>query len=143
MKGITLFITTALLLCSIILTLAIANIRIRNKIRKTYLWSDNRHIGPISIPWHVYGIKKDRLFHQYGLIKMIDEECLLYLVTDIRVEIGIISRLCGIGDIVISTRDENERKILLCGVKDVYYVRDIISEHVDIAKNNRNEIIIR
>ena len=105
-------------------------------------WQDSMRIGPFTFSWHKYMIKGERLIERKGVWRIQENEVYLYLITDLTVQRNVIQRIFGIGTIILSTRDENDKKIYL-RVKDPKKISDELSETVLRYRRQRRELIVR
>ena len=105
-------------------------------------WTDTMRVGPFAFKWHRYMIKGERLIERSGVWKVRENEVYLYLVTDITLNRNIIQRIFGIGTIVLTTRDENERKVYL-RVKDPKSISEKLSDTVVRYRRKRPEVVVR
>lgn len=105
------------------------------------IWQDCMHIGLVPVPWNCYRLVEHRLYINHGLFLCVEKEYFLCFVTDIELRISLLDRLCGIGSIILRTRDGDEESIVLKGIKKPKRIRDMLLNWVKIERKRRKEIM--
>jgi uncharacterized membrane protein YdbT with pleckstrin-like domain len=88
-----------------------------------------------------YIITEDHLLIHTGLLTKEYNRIPLYKIIDITVHQSLFQRLYMLGNIVIISSDVTEPKLTLKAIEDAPKVADIISKHVELAKQKRRFII--
>lgn len=108
----------------------------KNKI--VLVWKDRkRHFG-LPLSFTRYSLSEDRLFESTGFLSIKDEEVLLYRVSDISLTRSLGQRLFGVGDVTVLSSDKSMPKLVLKNVKDPVGVKELIHDHVEHMKVQRN-----
>ena len=53
-------------------------------VHENSIWHDVKRSGPFPITWHGYELSDDRIFEKGGLLRVVETELYLYLITDVR-----------------------------------------------------------
>ncbi len=117
--------------------------RLKKEVIPDEVWSGIMHKGLIPVPWHKYVITQDKILEKSGLFVMREKETFLYLVVDITETENIFQRMINTGNIIVSTRDENEKELILRGIKDPLVVKNILSNAVRRERKTRPEVVVR
>lgn len=101
------------------------------------VWRDRRHI--LWFPWtfDTYHIANGRIYTSKGLINVEENECMLYRVLDISLKRTLTNRICGTGSIILRTKDASDGILTLRNVKNSQRVKDMISELVEQAREEK------
>lgn len=105
-------------------------------------WSDYQHYCLLPFTRRIYYIYEGCLYESFGVYKRRENQCPMYLITDITVEISLFQRLLGTGTLVIKARDETDRTIVLKNIREPKRVRNMI-QNLSEKQKAKKEIIIR
>ncbi len=89
---------------------------------------------------HVYTLTTQRLSERSGIIFVRSDTCELYRVKDISVELPLLLRLLGCGNVTLTTSDVSTPYIVLEAVHDPMAVADLMRDNVErcrVAKGVR------
>lgn len=89
---------------------------------------------------HVYTLTTQRLSERSGIIFVRSDTCELYRVKDISVELPLLQRLLGCGNVILTTSDVSTPYIMLEAVHDPMAVADLMRDNVErcrVAKGVR------
>jgi membrane protein YdbS with pleckstrin-like domain len=89
---------------------------------------------------HVYTLTTQRLSERSGIIFVRSDTCELYRVKDISVELPLLQRLLGCGNVILTTSDVSTPYIVLEAVHDPMAVADLMRDNVErcrVAKGVR------
>jgi uncharacterized membrane protein YdbT with pleckstrin-like domain len=81
-----------------------------------------------------YELNAERLIIKTGILSQKIEETELYRVKDYSVSKPFFLRLFGLGNIVLTTSDKNNKYVKLHAIKDVEKIKDIIRTHVEKSR---------
>lgn len=98
------------------------------------IWKDRKHWMWFPFSFTTYRIQNGRLYHKTGLISTVENECLLYRITDISLKQTLGNRLFGTGSIYLTTRDVSDRQLVLKNIVNSRQVKDMISHMVEDAR---------
>ncbi len=101
-------------------------------------WKDRKHFMWFPFSFTKYELKNDRLYTETGLFNTHYDELLLYRITDICLNRTLGQKIFGTGTIVLTTRIDSDKEIRLINIKKPKQVKDILSEAIEEARNNRD-----
>ena len=81
-----------------------------------------------------YELNSERLKIKKGILSQNIEETELYRVKDYSIFKPFFLRLFGLGHLVLTTSDKNNKHVRLLAIKDVEKIKDIIREHVEKSR---------
>ena len=81
-----------------------------------------------------YELDSQRLKIKKGILSQSIEETELYRVKDYSILKPFFLRLFGLGHLVLTTSDKNNKYVRLVAIKDTEKVKDIIRNHVEKAR---------
>tara|TARA_B100001173_G_C15845815_1_gene486641 strand:- start:275 stop:673 length:399 start_codon:yes stop_codon:yes gene_type:complete len=81
-----------------------------------------------------YELNSERLKIKKGILSQNIEETELYRVKDYSIFKPFFLRLFGLGHLVLTTSDKNNKYVRLLAIKDVEKIKDIIREHVEKSR---------
>tara|TARA_A100001011_G_scaffold361833_1_gene410289 strand:+ start:488 stop:886 length:399 start_codon:yes stop_codon:yes gene_type:complete len=81
-----------------------------------------------------YELNSERLKIKKGILSQNIEETELYRVKDYSIFKPFFLRLFGLGHLVLTTSDKNNKHVRLLAIKNVEKIKDIIREHVEKSR---------
>ena len=104
------------------------------------IWQDRKHFMWFPISFTKYEIKNDRLYQETGLFSTHYDELLLYRITDLCLRRNLSQKIFGTGTIVLSTKADSDKEVLLKNVKNPKEVKDLISHLVEEARDRKKVV---
>lgn len=104
------------------------------------VWKDRKHFMWFPISFTKYEIKNERLYQETGLFNTHYDELLLYRITDLCLKRSLAQKIFGTGTIVLSTKADSDKEVLLKNVKNPKEVKDLISHLVEEARDRKKVI---
>ena len=104
------------------------------------VWKDRKHFMWFPISFTKYEIKNERLYQETGLFNTHYDELLLYRITDLCLKRSLAQKIFGTGTIVLSTKADSDKEVLLKNVKNPKEVTDLISHLVEEARDRKKVI---
>ena len=104
------------------------------------VWKDRKHFMWFPISFTKYEIKNERLYPETGLFNTHYDELLLYRITDLCLKRSLAQKIFGTGTIVLSTKADSDKEVLLKNVKNPKEVKDLISHLVEEARDRKKVI---
>ena len=101
------------------------------------VWQDRRHIMWFPITFDKYRIENDRLYTSKGLFSTVEDECLLYRITDIRLERTFANKIFGTGTVCLTAKDVSDSHFDLKNIKDSKNVTRMISDLVEKLREEK------
>ena len=88
-----------------------------------------------------YALTSERLVVRYGIFNRIEDEVELYRVVDVTQSVGLLQRVIGVGDVVVTSTDRTGT-VVLPAIKSTTEIRNKIRAAAEICKNNRGALRI-
>ena len=107
---------------------------------KNTVWKDRKHFMWFPISFTKYEIKNERLYQETGLFNTHYDELLLYRITDLCLKRSLAQKIFGTGTIVLSTKADSDKEVLLKNVKNPKEVKDLISHLVEEARDRKKVV---
>ena len=104
------------------------------------VWKDRKHFMWFPISFTKYEIKNERLYQETGLFNTHYDELLLYRITDLCLKRSLAQKIFGTGTIVLSTKADSDKEVLLKNVKNPKEVKDLISHLVEEARDRKKVV---
>lgn len=104
------------------------------------IWQDRKHFMWFPFSFTKYEIKNERLYQETGLISTHYDELLLYRVTDLCLKRSLAQKIFGTGTIVLYTKADSDKEVLLKNIKNPKEVKDLVSKLVEEARNRKKVI---
>lgn len=104
------------------------------------VWKDRKHFMWFPISFTKYEIKNERLYQETGLFNTHYDELLLYRITDLCLKRSLAQKIFGTGTIVLSTKADSDKEVLLKNVNNSKEVKDLISHLVEEARDRKKVV---
>lgn len=101
------------------------------------VWKDRKHFMWFPISFTKYEIKNERLYQETGLFNTHYDELLLYRITDLCLKRSLAQKIFGTGTIILSTKADSDKEVLLKNIKNPKKVKDLISRLVEEARDRK------
>ena len=107
----------------------------RNNCCSNVVWYDRKHYYGFPVSSVRYEISEDRLFYSTGILNQKYEQLQLYLIRDLSVTRTLGQRLCGVGNVIVTT-GEGEI-ITLENIRAPYHVKELIYNYMEEEKRRK------
>lgn len=101
------------------------------------VWKDRKHFMWFPISFTKYEIKNERLYQETGLFNTHYDELLLYRITDLCLKRSLAQKIFGTGTIILSTKADSDKEVLLKNIKNPKKVKNLISRLVEEARDRK------
>lgn len=105
--------------------------------KKNAIWWDKKRYFGLKLSFTTYAISEDRLFRESGFLTRSYEEILLYRVRDISLTRSLWQRIFHVGTVTVHSSDKSSSTLEIVNVKAPKYVKELLHEHVEEAKERR------
>lgn len=95
-----------------------------------------------GLPWTFtkYTIQEEYIVINTGLLKTYENDCYMYKVQDVQLQISFMERLFGLGTIVCFTGDTTHPKLYLTHIKNAKEIKNFILENSEEARRKRRTL---
>ena len=96
----------------------------------------------LGLPWTFtkYTINEDVLTIDAGLLKTTENDCYMYTITDVELEVSFMERICGLGTIKCITGDKTHPVLLVEHIKHSKEIKNYILEESEKARIKRRTV---
>lgn len=99
--------------------------------KQELIWKDRKRYFGLPLSFTRYSIRGMRFYISKGLIKIEENELLLYRIMDIKLNRTVRDRIFRVGTITLFTVDKTDSIIKITRIKKPARVRDLISKMVE------------
>ena len=107
----------------------------RNNCCSNVVWYDRKHYYGFPVSSVRYEISEDRLFYSTGILNQKYEQLQLYLIRDLSVTRTLGQRLCGVGNVIVTTVEGEI--IALENIRAPYHVKELIYSYMEQEKRRK------
>ena len=107
----------------------------RNNCCSNVVWYDRKHYYGFPVSSVRYEISEDRLFYSTGILNQKYEQLQLYLIRDLSVTRTLGQRLCGVGNVIVTTVEGEI--ITLENIRAPYHVKELIYSYMEQEKRRK------
>ena len=87
-----------------------------------------------------YTVREDMITVAEGFFRTIENDCYMYKVQDVELEISLLERIFGLGTVVCYTGDTTHPKLLLEHIKNAKDVKNYILKESEEARRKRRTL---
>lgn len=87
-----------------------------------------------------YTLKEDMLTIDAGLLKTREDDCYMYKIQDVRLEISLLERLFGLGTVICFTGDTTDPTLELVHIKNAREIKEFILRASEEARRKRRTL---
>ena len=87
-----------------------------------------------------YMIKEDVLTVDTGLLKVVENDCYMYKIQDVRLSTSLMERLFHLGTVVCYTGDVTHQKLVLSHIRNAKAIKEFILEKSEAARIKRRTV---
>lgn len=104
------------------------------------VWKDRKHFMWFPFSFTKYSVRKGRLFIDRGFFNTVQDQTLLYRIVDIQMRRSLAQRIFGTGTVVLVTKADINKEILLENIKCPQQVNDMLSDMIEEMRRQRNVV---
>ena len=108
--------------------------------KQELIWKDRKRYFGLPLSFTRYSIRGVRFYVSKGLIRIEENELLLYRIMDIKFNRTIADRIFRVGTITLYTVDKTDSVLKIIRIKKPAQVRDLISK---MAEDERTKVRVR
>ncbi len=105
-------------------------------------YTERKRLLFLGLPWTFtkYTIQEEYIIINTGLFKTYENDCYMYKVQDVQLQISFMERIFGLGTIVCFTGDTTHPKLYLTHIKHAKEIKDFILENSEEARRRRRTL---
>lgn len=104
------------------------------------VWKDRKHWMWFPFSFTKYTIRKGRIYIDKGFFNSVQDQTLLYRVTDLQMKRSLFQKLFGTGTITLVAKADMTSEIVLENIKHPQQVNDMFSDMIEEARRLRNVV---
>jgi len=93
-----------------------------------FAFEERKRILFFGLPWTFtkYTVKSDMINIQRGLLKTVEDDCYMYRVSDVKLEVSFFERIFKLGTVVCYTGDVTDSVLKIEHIKNARAIKDFI-----------------
>ena len=93
----------------------------------------------LGLPWTftVYRMKEDMLNVKSGFFKLVQDDCYMYKIVDVKLTQTFMERICGLGTITCYTGDTTDKELVLKHIKNSEEIKNYLLKTSEEARIKR------
>lgn len=106
------------------------------------VFTERKRILFFGLPWTFtkYIIKPDMITKDAGLFKIVEDDCYMYKVQDVKLTATLMERLFKLGTVICYTGDVTDKELTLVHIKHAREVKDYILKASEAARMKRRTL---
>lgn len=96
----------------------------------------------LGLPWTFtkYTVSEDIINIKRGLLKVIEDDCYMYKIQDVKLETTLIERIFKLGTVICFTGDSTHPQLVLTHIRNARAIKDFIFEQSEQARLKRRTL---
>lgn len=104
------------------------------------LWKDRKHFMWFPFSFTKYYVRRNRLYVERGLLNSVQDQTLLYRIIDIQLRRSLAQKLFGTGTIMLVTKADMNRELLLENIRHPQRVNDFLSDLIEQVRREKQVV---
>mgnify|MGYP001088058075 FL=1 len=95
-----------------------------------------------GLPWTFtkYTVREDDVVINSGFLKTCENNCYMYKIQDVELQVSLMERIFGLGTVVCYTGDTTHLRLLLERIKNAKEIKDYILKESEEARRKRRTL---
>lgn len=95
-----------------------------------------------GLPWTFtkYTVREDDVVINSGFLKTYENNCYMYKIQDVELQVSLMERIFGLGTVVCYTGDTTHPRLLLERIKNAKEIKDYILKESEEARRKRRTL---
>lgn len=96
----------------------------------------------LGLPWTftIYRMKEDMLNVKSGFFKLVQNDCYMYKIVDVKLTQSFLERIVGLGTITCYTGDTTDKELILQHIKHSEEIKDYLLKTSEEARIKRRTV---
>ena len=109
---------------------------------ETIEYRERKRLLFFGLPWTFtkYTIREDDVVINSGFLKTYENNCYMYKIQDVELQVSLIERIFGLGTVVCYTGDTTHPRLLLERIKNAKEIKDYILKESEEARRKRRTL---
>ena len=109
---------------------------------ETMEYRERKRLLFFGLPWTFtkYTIREDDVVINSGFLKTYENNCYMYKIRDVELQVSLIERIFGLGTVVCYTGDTTHPRLLLERIKNAKEIKDYILKESEEARRKRRTL---
>lgn len=103
---------------------------------------EKKRIMFLGLPWTFtkYTITEDVITIRSGFLKVVEDDCYMYKVQDVKLESTLLERMLRLSTVICYTGDTTHQKLIMPHIRNGRVIKDFIFEQSEKARLKRRTI---
>lgn len=107
-----------------------------------YDYIERKRLLFFGLPWTftLYRFKEDVLNVKKGFFKLVQDDCYMYKIVDVKLERSLLERMFGLGTVKCFTGDTTDKELVISHIKHSEEIKDYLFKTSEEARLKRRTV---
>lgn len=114
----------------------------RRRNEETMEYTERKRLLFFGLPWTFtkYTVKEDDIVIDSGLVRARENDCYMYKVQDVELQVSLMERIFGLGTVICFTGDTTHPKLELVHIRNAREIKNYILQASEEARRKRRTL---